>query len=91
MKDALVFGASGQIGMALLERLLDDRWHVHAVSRNAHEARVSLKWLRGDFSSMEPLPPQVDTVFSCGPLDLFAQWYACSIVETPRVVAFDQH
>ncbi len=88
MKAALVFGASGQVGMPLLDRLRDDGWRVYAVSRNAHAAQPGLVWLKGDLSSTDGFPAQMRVIFSCGPLDLFARWYARAPVRAPRVIAF---
>jgi nucleoside-diphosphate-sugar epimerase len=47
-----------------------------------------VQWLRGDLDSTQGLPPRVDAIFSCGPLDHFARWYARSTIACPRVVAF---
>ncbi|HVR82085.1 MAG TPA: NAD-dependent epimerase/dehydratase family protein [Luteimonas sp.] len=88
MRDALVFGGSGQIGAPLLERLHAAGWRVFAVSRNAHPDAPCMHWLRGDLDHVEGLPRRVDAIFSCGPLDQFARWYAASAIEAPRVVAF---
>lgn len=88
MKSALVFGGSGQIGLPLLDRLHDDGWRVIAVSRGEHADQPGRQWLRGDLGNVVGLPRQVDAVFSCGPLDLFAQWYARTSLETGRVIAF---
>lgn len=88
MRTALVFGASGQIGTPLLERLGGAGWQVVAVSRAAHDDRPGLQWLRGDFDAIGGLPRAVDAIFSCGPLDHFARWYARAPVECPRVLAF---
>ena len=88
MRNALVFGGSGQIGERLLQRLREDRWQVVAVSRDAQVDDASVRWLRGDLSRVERLPGTVDAIFSCGPLDHFARWYAASTVACPRVVAF---
>ncbi|MEQ1513905.1 MAG: NAD-dependent epimerase/dehydratase family protein [Lysobacteraceae bacterium] len=88
MKTALVFGASGQVGLPLLDRLRDDGWRVFAVSRTAHAEQPGLVWLQGDLAHVDGLPPQAHAIFSCGPLDLFAQWYARANVASPRVVAF---
>jgi nucleoside-diphosphate-sugar epimerase len=88
MKTALVFGASGQIGLLLLDRLRDDGWRVYAVSRTAHAEQPGLVWLRGDLSQIAELPSQVHAIFSCGPLDLFSQWYARTHLQSPRVIAF---
>ena len=77
MRSALVFGGSGQIGLAVIERLLANGWRVTAVSRATQSDRGELKWLRGDLQrspgQRSPrLPEQVDTVFSLGPLDHFS-------------------
>lgn len=87
-RTALVFGGSGQIGMPLLDRLCADGWHVTAVSRTAQVDDACVRWLRGDLSQVERLPDSVDAIFSCGPLDHFARWYADSTLHCPRVVAF---
>ena len=88
MRHALVFGASGQIGLPLLGALRRDGWRVSAVSRQDQYDEPGLHWLRGDFSQLDGLPRRVDAIFSCGPLDGFARWYAASRIEAPRVVAF---
>ena len=88
MKTALVFGASGQIGTPLLDRLHDHGWSIVAVSRRERGSAPTLAWKRGDFADMPPLPRRVDALFCCGPLDLFSRWYAGSGIEAPRVAAF---
>ena len=88
MKTALVFGASGQIGAPLLERLGDAGWRVLAVSREARSDAPGRHWLQGDFARMPTLPDAVEAIFSCGPLDLFARWYEATSLQCPRVVAF---
>ncbi len=88
MRHALVFGATGQIGFPLLGRLQGDGWRVTAISRTAHADEPGLHWLRGEAGAMPVVPARVDAIFSCGPLDGFAQWYAGSSVECPRVIAF---
>ena len=88
MKTALVVGASGQVGLPLLDRLGDAGWRVHALSRQARSDTPGRHWLQGDFAHMPALPRDVDAIFSCGPLDLFARWYADSRINAPRVVAF---
>jgi nucleoside-diphosphate-sugar epimerase len=88
MKTALVFGASGQLGMPLLDRLRDDGWRVYAVSRTARPEQPGLVWLQGDLERVDGLPQHAHAIFSCGPLDHFARWYARSAIEAPRVVAF---
>ena len=88
MKTALVFGASGQVGLPLLDRLGDAGWRIYAVSRQARSDTPGRHWLQGDFAHMPGLPREVDAIFSCGPLDLFARWYATADIAAPRVVAF---
>ena len=88
MRDALVFGGSGQIGHPLLVCLHRRGWRVQAVSRRAQPSLPGVQWLRGDLDSARGLPPRVDAIISCGPLDRFARWYAGSTIECPRVVAF---
>ncbi len=88
MKTAIVFGASGQIGMPLLDRLRDHDWRIYAVSRRPQADQPGLFWLGGDLSRVEGLPAHAHLICSCGPLDLFARWYATSTIECPRVVAF---
>jgi nucleoside-diphosphate-sugar epimerase len=88
MRDALVFGGSGQIGAPLLRRLHDADWRVVAVSRTAQPESPGAQWLRGDFDRIDGLPRRVDAIISCGPLDHFARWYAASAIHARRVIAF---
>lgn len=88
MRTALVFGASGQIGRPLLDRLRDDGWRVLAVSRSVQADHPGLQWRLGDLSSDAGLPARVDAILCCGPLDRFADWYAKTAVEARRVIAF---
>lgn len=88
MPEALVFGATGQIGEPLLHRLLAAGWQVTAVSRHAHPEMPGVSWRRGGFDDLPELPSRAEAIFSCGPLDHFARWFATSSIETPRVIAF---
>ncbi|QOD91351.1 nucleoside-diphosphate sugar epimerase [Lysobacter sp. CW239] len=94
LRDALVFGGTGQIGRAVLARLPADRWRVTAVSRqkpvdgDGNRADGGIRWLQGELDAPPPLPERVDAVFSCGPLDGFARWYADTGLQAARVVAF---
>ncbi|MEP6634525.1 MAG: NAD-dependent epimerase/dehydratase family protein, partial [Luteimonas sp.] len=88
MRSALVFGGSGQIGRPLLDRLHGDGWRLHVVSRSEHIDAPGLHWLRGDLAGVAGVPDEVDAIFSCGPLDHFADWYARGSVRAARVVAF---
>jgi nucleoside-diphosphate-sugar epimerase len=86
---ALVFGGSGQIGRPLLARLLHAGWKVHALSREAQEeGPPGVHWLRGDLATARDLPPDVDAIFSCGPLDAFALRFARGDLAGAQVVAF---
>lgn len=88
MKHALVFGGSGQIGSAVIRRLLGDGWQVHAVSRQPRRDGPCLHWVRGGFDAVPALPASCDAIVSCGPLDLFSTWYAAARTAHARVVAF---
>ena len=85
---ALVFGGSGQIGKRLLANLVAAGWQVTAVTRQLREPMPGVVWQLGDLSSTGLGEQPVDVVFSCGPLDHFARWYAASTIVAPRVVAF---
>ena len=85
---ALVFGGSGQIGAALLVRLVASGWDIVAVSRQPREPGDRLRWLQGELARPPELPRSCDAIFSAGPLDLFSNWYADSAIACARVVAF---
>ncbi len=85
---ALLFGGSGQIGARVIEGLLARGWQVGALSRQSRQERPGLHWLAGDLATLPPLPGRYDAIFSCGPLDHFARWYAQAGADAPRVVAF---
>ncbi|MBB1087909.1 nucleoside-diphosphate sugar epimerase [Lysobacter sp. SG-8] len=87
-RHALLFGGSGQIGQALLDRLCGAGWRVTAVSREPQPARAGVDWRLGGFEDLPVLPLRVDAVFSAGPLDRFSHWYRDVGVRAPRVVAF---
>ncbi|MDO5505275.1 MAG: nucleoside-diphosphate sugar epimerase [Pseudoxanthomonas suwonensis] len=88
MPTALLFGASGQVGAAVLQRLRAQGWQVLAVSRHRQSPQPGVEWLQGGFADLPPLPPRVDAVVSCGPLDLFGEWIGSTAVRFGRVVAF---
>ncbi len=87
-RQALVFGGSGQIGIALLHALHARGWQCLALSRHDQPSMPSVQWLRGDFANLPELPGTVDAIFSCGPLDHFAAWYAGASLAARNVVAF---
>src|SRR3546814_20927641 len=88
MRQALVFGASGQIGRPLLVRLGRRGWQVLAVSRREQPAIPGVRWLRGDLETAGGLPPCVAETFSCGTPDHFARRDAQSPFECSHGVAF---
>jgi nucleoside-diphosphate-sugar epimerase len=85
---ALVLGARGQLGRALLPRLADAGWDVHAVSRQAQPPEPGLQWHRLDLFAGEDRAPATDIVFSLGPLDGAASWFARSTRAPRAMVAF---
>jgi len=88
VRTCLVFGASGAIGRFLLTRLLTAGERVFAVSRHVQaDARDGLRWIEGSLENDAALPDAVDAIFSCGPLDAFARWYARTPTGSARVVA----
>ena len=88
MRHALVFGGTGQIGAPLLDRLHEAGWRITAVTRGDMLDRPGFHWLQGELPTLADAPREVDAIFSCGPLDLFAQWYAQANIDCPRVIAF---
>lgn len=88
---ALVFGATGQIGRALLPELLATGWAVDAVSRTPVAAlrnAAGVVWHQADlFASRQDLP-RADVLFSLGPLDGFVHWLELQHELAPRIVAF---
>ncbi len=84
---ALVFGLSGQVGLALQPRLLERQIEVVAVSRQARPPQTGVEWFEGYLQAMPPIPDGIDTVLSLGPLDAFAAWFAGSGLRGVRVIA----
>lgn len=87
----MIFGGTGAIGAPLLARLLVQEWRVLAISRRppaASSAPAGLQWKQGEFAQLPELPTQVEAIFSTGPLDQFARWYAGAAITCSRVVAF---
>lgn len=87
-RTALVFGGSGQIGERLVANLLSQGWTVTAVSRQPRTSVAGEAWLVADLFGAWQGPARFDVVFSCGPLDHFARWFASTSLECPRIVAF---
>jgi nucleoside-diphosphate-sugar epimerase len=90
MPVALVLGASGAIGRFLLPRLLECGCEVIALSRLPRtSADPRVRWIVGDLHAYMPQLPPLDALYSLGPLDAFARWFAqAHILGTPRIVAF---
>jgi len=88
MAVALVLGASGAIGRFLLPRLVVAGDDVLALSRAVRTSDAPrLHWLRGDLEQALPPLPALDVLYSCGPLDAFARWYARAPMQAARIVA----
>ncbi len=88
MRRALVFGASGQLGDALLPLLRDARCDVLAVSRQPRADRDGVRWIVGALDETTDPPRDCDVVFSLGPLDAFARWQQRVGPIASRVIAF---
>lgn len=87
MARLLVFGASGQLGDALLPRLAAAGHVVEAVSRRPRRDAEGLHWRVGDLAGSAP-PAGLDAVISLGPLDAFSHWAARHPDAAPRWLAF---
>ncbi|MET0225176.1 MAG: hypothetical protein ABW187_01925 [Dokdonella sp.] len=90
MPVALIVGASGAIGRFLRPRLLGAAYELIALSRQPRvSADTRVRWLQGDLHATMPPLPALDAIFSLGPLDAFAHWFAqAPLVGAPRVIAF---
>jgi nucleoside-diphosphate-sugar epimerase len=90
MMRALVIGASGQIGRALIPRLLARGCQVLALSRIERAGGTqNLSWIQGDVFASMPALPAVDAIFSLGPLNGFSGWLMrAQLAGSPRIVAF---
>jgi nucleoside-diphosphate-sugar epimerase len=84
----LVFGASGQLGDALLPLLGNASCDVLAVSRQQRADREGVHWIVGALDETTAPPNDCDVVFSLGPLDAFARWQERAGPFASRVVAF---
>lgn len=71
-----------------MARLLSRGWQVTAWSRQPRAARSGLIWRQGDLAVPAAAGESFEAIFSCGPLDHFARWYAENPVRAPRIVAF---
>jgi nucleoside-diphosphate-sugar epimerase len=84
----LLFGASGQIGQRVCARLRQQGWQVVAMSREPRAPIAGVEWRRGELPDADTSAEGFDAIASCGPLDLFSQWYARAGSGDARVVAF---
>ena len=85
---ALLFGGTGPIGRRVLERLLARGWRVAALSRGVQPRRAGVEWREGALPDAAGEGDGFDAILSCGPLDLFSQWYAGTPTGAAPVVAF---
>ena len=85
---ALLFGATGPIGRRVLDRLLARGWQVTASSRGAPPPLPGVEWRQGALPDTAGAGTGFDAILSCGPLDLFSQWYAATPTGATPVVAF---
>jgi nucleoside-diphosphate-sugar epimerase len=88
LKRTLVFGASGQLGDALLPLLGGAHCDVLAVSRQQRAGSDGVRWIVGALDESTTAPTDCDVVFSLGPLDAFARWQERVGPVAPRVIAF---
>lgn len=98
MTTLLVLGATGQIGHFLVPMLVTEH-RVLAVSRQASASGVAdapiarasslpgIDWIHGDLDRALPPLEEVDAIFSLGPLDRFAAWFARERPRTRAVIA----
>ena len=81
----LIFGASSQVGQALLARMTREGMAAHAVSRQPQADTPPICWQQGNFHSALPATP---CAVSLGPLLPFADWLRRQPSQTiERVIA----
>lgn len=86
---ALLFGATGAVGQQVCAHLLMAGWKVVAITRQQHlRMQSSVEWRYGVLPDLVVDDERFDAIISCGPLNLFASWYAQTSVQCDRVVAF---
>lgn len=84
----LVFGASGQIGEFLLRRLRARGDTVWAVSRQPRADGDGVHWLTAALPQGPDQVPEVDAIFSVGPLSAWVQWLEhARLPGSPRLLA----
>jgi nucleoside-diphosphate-sugar epimerase len=82
----LVFGLSGQIGVALQPMLGEEFGPVLALSRRPPAEHAGITWVEGtlqDFAAAPACP----RILSLGPLDAFTEWVERTQPQAPRIVA----
>lgn len=88
MASGLLFGGSGAIGQFLLPRLQAQGLQLHALSRRPpRNAGPAVHWIEGNLDHGFAVPAALEVIYSCGPLDAFARWYASTSTGAARVVA----
>lgn len=87
MKRLLVFGLSGQIGVALEPLLVAKDFSVLAISRCSHAQTAAIEWRIGSLEALPELPGDFDAILSLGPLDAFSDWFAAYPKKAARVIA----
>lgn len=87
MKRWLVFGLSGQVGVALRAAMAVGEADLVAVSRQPQADAPGLRWIKGAIGPALQTGGGFDAVISLGPLDHFAAWFESSGVAPARVVA----
>lgn len=87
MKRWLVFGLSGQVGVALREALAGNEAEIVAVSRLPRADAPGLRWIRGGLGPGLEVGQGFDAIVSLGPLDHFSRWFDQSGLAPARVVA----
>ena len=83
----LVFGLSGQVGVAFHAALAAGEAALVAVSRQPRTDAPGLQWLHAGYAEPFQVPADFDAVISFGPLDRFAHWFEQSGLAPRRVVA----
>jgi nucleoside-diphosphate-sugar epimerase len=87
MKRWLVFGLSGQVGVALREGLAENEAELVAVSRQPPAEAPGLCWVRGELGPGLEVGQDFDAIISLGPLDHFSRWFEQAGLAPARVIA----
>lgn len=82
----LVFGLSGQVGVAFTEALASSDPVCVAPSRRPQSPRPGVRWLESGLDCLAPDAP-IAAIASLGPLDSFVDWFDGSSLAPARVVA----